>query len=526
MLAWGPEVLPQRGKLERVTRPTTALIVGGGLAGVSAALTLQERGVATTIVEAESTLGGRLGAWSERLVTGESIEMSRGFHAFFRQYYNLRGLLRRVDPELRMLTPLPDYPVIGAHGAVETFRGLPTRPPFNVIELTRRTPHLGWRDLLRVNVPAALAMLSFDLEATYARYDGLNASAYLDSLRFPPKARAMLFNVFAHSFFNAEEEMSAAELLMMFHFYFTGNAEGLLFDVLNQPFSTALWQPLAGLLQRQGVELRLGCRATRVGRLGAHRPGHAGGPGEPAFALECGGETLRADMLVLALSVPALQALVERSEDLQQAGLGRAVRALGTTRPFVVWRRFLDRPALPERHGFVGTVERGQLDNISLFDVFEDESRSWARRHRGSVVELHAYAVERGFDEQGLRDELWQATLELYPELRGARVIDERFLVRDDCPSFAPGSHAQRPSVATPFPGLALAGDFVRLPLPSALMERATASGLLAANHLLSAYDVCGAPVYSVPRRGLLAWGRPFPARMPAGVRARTGATS
>ena len=24
--------------------------------------------------------------------------MSRGFHAFFRQYYNLRALLRRADP--------------------------------------------------------------------------------------------------------------------------------------------------------------------------------------------------------------------------------------------------------------------------------------------------------------------------------------------------------------------------------------------------------------------------------------------
>ena len=30
--------------------------------------------------------------------------MNRGFHAFFRQYYNLRDLLRRIDPGLSMLT--------------------------------------------------------------------------------------------------------------------------------------------------------------------------------------------------------------------------------------------------------------------------------------------------------------------------------------------------------------------------------------------------------------------------------------
>ena len=33
--------------------------------------------------------------------------MSRGFHAFFRQYYNLRALLRRVDPDLQSLVPVP-----------------------------------------------------------------------------------------------------------------------------------------------------------------------------------------------------------------------------------------------------------------------------------------------------------------------------------------------------------------------------------------------------------------------------------
>jgi hypothetical protein len=31
--------------------------------------------------------------------------MSRGFHAFFRQYSNLRALLRRVDPDLRSVVP-------------------------------------------------------------------------------------------------------------------------------------------------------------------------------------------------------------------------------------------------------------------------------------------------------------------------------------------------------------------------------------------------------------------------------------
>jgi isorenieratene synthase len=77
--------------------------------------------------------------------------------------------------------------------------------------------------------------------------------------------------------------------------------------------------------------------------------------------------------------------------------------------------------------------------------------------------------------------------------------------MRADCPSFAPGSYAARPGVTTPFPRLALAGDFVKMPFPTALMERAAAAGMLAASHILSGYDVRPEPLWSVPPRGMLA---------------------
>jgi isorenieratene synthase len=54
-----------------------------------------------------------------------------------------------------------------------------------------------------------------------------------------------------------------------------------------------------------------------------------------------------------------------------------------------------------------------------------------------------------------------------------------------------------------------VAGDFVKLPIPSALMERAVASGFLAANYLLARDRVRSEPIRSIPPRGLLA-GVPF----------------
>src|SRR5690242_16230984 len=101
-------VLPGTGTLSRVQGNYHAVVLGGGLGGVSAALVLAEHGIAVTLIEREGYLGGRVGAWTERLNDGEVFEMERGFHAFFRQYYNLRSLLRRVDPKLQKLVRLRD----------------------------------------------------------------------------------------------------------------------------------------------------------------------------------------------------------------------------------------------------------------------------------------------------------------------------------------------------------------------------------------------------------------------------------
>ena len=60
----------------------------------------------------------------------------------------------------------------------------------------------------------------------------------------------------------------------------------------------------------------------------------------------------------------------------------------------------------------------------------------------------------------------------------------------------------------TPTDRLTLAGDFVHLDFPAALMEKAAASGLLAANRLLARWEVVPEPLWSVPRYGPLTWSR------------------
>jgi isorenieratene synthase len=194
--------------------------------------------------------------------------------------------------------------------------------------------------------------------------------------------------------------------------------------------------------------------------------------------------------------------LVAASPTLGDAGWRARIAALETAPPFLVSRLWLDRPARQDRAPFLGTSGFALLDNISVLDHFEDEARAWRHRTGGSVVELHAYALPEDADQDRVLPELITQLATVYPELAGARVQHVENVLAADCPLFAPGSFPNRPTVATPDPALALAGDLARIDLPVALMERAATTGFAAANTLLAQWRIRGHDLWSVTNGG------------------------
>ena len=190
--------------------------------------------------------------------------MSRGFHAFFRQYYNLRALLRRADPGLDRLVPLADYPLVDADGHRDSFRGLPRTPPWNALAFALRSPTFRPRDLIAMNTRAAAPLAAVSVPGVYQQLDQVDAETYLRRINFPAAARHLAFEVFSRSFFAAPSRMSAAELAAMFHIYFLGSSEGLLFDVPDAGFDVALWEPLRAYLAARDVERPHGHRGRRI----------------------------------------------------------------------------------------------------------------------------------------------------------------------------------------------------------------------------------------------------------------------
>lgn len=473
------------------------MVVGGGIAGLAATAALVERGVGVTVLEADERLGGRVASWPITLADGSTTTMSRGFHAFFRQYYTLRWLLRHADPALARLVPVADYPLVAGDGTRDSFTGIPRTPPFNLLGFVARSPSFTAAELARVNVGEALRLLQVRFPETFAEFDGVSAADFLDGLRFPPKARHLSLEVFARSFFADPGDFSAGELVAMFHTYFVGSAEGLLFDVPDDDFDTALWSPLARQLTALGADLRLGARADAVAESAAGGVRVIGSMGE----IEC-------DAVVLATDRGPLRRIVAASEWLGDDDWRRRVASAGDAPPFVVGRLWFARPVRAEAPAFLGTSGHGPLDNISVLERFEAGAARWANATGGSVIEVHAYAAHGAGSadvDAHLRQELIDQLLAVHPELREVEVVDQQWLTRQDCPLVGTDAWGLRPGVTTPDPRVLLAGDGIRCELPVALMERAAVTGVQAANLLLSRAGLPGHDIWTVPMRGLLA---------------------
>lgn len=216
--------------------------------------------------------------------------------------------------------------------------------------------------------------------------------------------------------------------------------------------------------------------------------------------------TLEADYFVLAADIPGIKNLFSLSQGTVEPVVARQVDQLQVADPFAVGRFWFDQDFDWEHSWFTSLSGYRLTDSITLYHRIQEDYIDWNQRTGGSVVELHAYCYkEKEFPTQEAILNTFQNELyEIVPALQGANLLHRQLVNQKNFAGFPPGSFQDRPETTTPVSNLMFAGDWVKMPFPCGLMERAVSSGLLAANAILRREGVQRRPILSVNPEGVL----------------------
>lgn len=479
---------------ETLTTPRRVAVLGGGVAGLTAALTLARRGFEVELFEANAHLGGKLGSWKVELGPGEHAWVSHGFHAFFANYYNLNRFLDGLGLR-KGFESIGEYVILGTNGAEVRFGTLDTTPVFNLLALAKAGVY-RFRDVLKAPARDLFGVfLEYDEADTFAKYDRVSFADFDRLTKLPPGLK-LAFTTFARAFFSDEDKLSLAELIKSFHFYYLSQDGGLVYDYPVHDYEPAFLAPMRAALEKHRARVHLSTRVTSLSK--------------DASGFEVQGR--RFDRVVLATDVVGTKAIISTAEGLPPEVKAR-FEALKPGQRYAVLRLWLDKDVRTGFPPFVITDRVRVLDAFTTYHRFEHEAAEWTKAHGGSVLELHCYAVPEGLSADLVRQALLDELVQFFPELEGFSVKHEVFQLNQNFTAFHLGLYAERPTVESGVDGLVCAGDWVKLPFPAMLLEAACASGLVAANVLLREAGLREELVESVPRRGLMAGLPPPPGR-------------
>ncbi|MFM7615250.1 MAG: FAD-dependent oxidoreductase, partial [Synechococcales cyanobacterium] len=217
-------------------------------------------------------------------------------------------------------------------------------------------------------------------------------------------------------------------------------------------------------------------------------------------------KTLTADYYVFAADVPGIKQLFNLSTGEVDSKVNEQVQKLAVADPFAVARFWFDRDFPWEYSHFTSLSGYRLTDSISLYHRIQTDYKAWAERTGGSVVELHAYCYkEQEFPtQQSILATFQQELYDIVPDLQNATLLHRELVNQKNFAGFPPNSYANRPGTSTTIPNLLFAGDWVKMPFPCGLMERAVSSGLLAANTLIQQEGLQRRTLFTVMPEGVL----------------------
>jgi len=421
-------------------------VIGGGYAGMAAAVTLAEQRVPVTVFEAAKTLGGRA-----RRVEHRDLALDNGLHILIGAYAETQRLMRLVgaDPD-RLLLRLPLAWQV--HGKF-SLRAATLPAPLHLLAglLAARGAPLTER------LAAARFMLRMRRRG-YALQQDVSVSSLLEQHGQGGRMTKLLWRPLCVSALNTPPESASAQVFLNVLRDSLGAARSASDLLLPRVDLSRLFpEPASSYVASRGGSVLTGERVTGIETTGSGFTTRSSG-GERGFShLVCALPPYHAGAFLVGIS--ALADVAEAVERLEYQPIYSVylcypgerrlpVPMLGFESALLQWA--FDRGALAGQRGVIGAV-------ISAEGAHQDLQQDELAR-----------LVHQELQQQ----------LGLLPEPLWHRVIAEKRA------TFACTPGLRRPETRTPLRNLYLAGDYVASDYPGTI-ESAVRSGVTAARMIL-----------------------------------------
>ena len=477
------------------------IIIGAGLAGLSAALHLAERGLRLLVLEADPKYCGG------RAAGGDVVELQHGgqtwrfrgehgVHGIWSPYRNLQAMLARNNlrpmfvpaQEENWIYKRPNGDITtAAVGNAIRHSWLPA--PLHYLALFVRPRFLAMLD------PRDFLYL---LEVWY----GLVLSIGIDPLRenqpmtdqwlsdlvvhWPPALRAFLIGLIRNGLSARPNEIPLAGFVAFMRFYTLLRRDTWTFSYLPADGGTSLIDPMVRRLRELGGAVELGARVTSLDR------------GTDRWIVHSSIGSTAARQIILATDSPNTQAILCAGPSTSQ--LAREMhwpRGMAT----VIARFWYD--AQPNSKVEAGIFSGEMIvDNYFWLHRLQEQYLRWSKATGGSAIEVHIYGPPELF-EQADAVLLARAAADVqsaFPELRGHLIHQTIQRNAATHTLFSLGPADKHLSTLTPWPDLFCCGDWVRHPAPAFFLERACLTGIEAANAVLRSRDLPPWPLLAYPK--------------------------
>jgi hydroxysqualene dehydroxylase len=461
----GPE--SGRGTTESggAVKGRSVTIVGGGLAGITAALDCARAGATVTLLESRGRLGGA--AYS---FTRDGLRADNGQHVFLRCCTSYRGLLERLRATDHVhLQPRLQIAVLAPGGRRAWLRRSALPAPLQLAPALARYPFLSLTGRLAV----ARAMQSLRrVDPDDPANDGRSFGDWLREHGQDDAAVQVVWDLIARPTLNlTPAAASLAQAAQVFQVGLLSDAAASDIGHARVPLSVIHDEAARRALAGAGVNVLLRRGATSI--VSSDDGFSVAGRGAPP---------VHSAAVILAVPPERAAALLPAQAGVDRAALARLGRSPIVNLHVVYEQRVLDVPFAagvrsPVQWAFDRTESAGLVSGQYL------------------VVSLSAADDELSLSADDLRARFVPALADLLPRARTASV-QKFFVTREHSATFraAPGARALRPPARTDLPGLALAGAWTDTGWP-ATMEGAVRSGSAAAHEVLNALSAGTRPI-------------------------------